>query len=88
MTLPTVPSDRDIRTRSTGFRVYFGTSYVTICQIVTSELVRLLSYMVELVRVDLGTRYVTVCVLQEGVGKLSAVFLQPTQNRGLCRTEE
>jgi hypothetical protein len=35
-------------------------------------------------RVDLGTRYVTVCVLQEGVGgKLSAVFLQPIQDRGL-----
>jgi hypothetical protein len=28
-------------------------------------------------------------VLQEGVGgKLSAVFLQPIQNRGLYRTEE
>jgi hypothetical protein len=38
------------------------------CQIVTSELVRLVSYMLELVRVDLGTRYVTVCVLQKGVG--------------------
>jgi hypothetical protein len=40
-------------------------------------------------RVDLGTRYVTVCVLQEGVGgKLSAVFLQPIQDRSLYRTEE
>jgi hypothetical protein len=59
MTLLTVPSDRDVRTRLTGFRV------------------------------DLGTRYVTVCVLQEGVGgKLSAIFLQPIQNRGLYRTEE
>jgi hypothetical protein len=59
MTLRIVPSDRDVRTRLTGFRV------------------------------DLGTRYVTVCVLQEGVGeKLSAVFLQPIQNRGLYRTEE
>jgi hypothetical protein len=40
--------------------------------------------------VYLGTRYVTVCVLQEGVGggKLSAVFLQPIQDRGLYRTEE
>jgi hypothetical protein len=38
------------------------------CQIVTSELVRLVSYMLELVRVDLGTRYVTACVLKEGVG--------------------
>jgi hypothetical protein len=59
MTLRTVPSDRDVETRLTGFRV------------------------------DLGTRYVTVCVLQEGMGgKLSAVFLQPIQNRGLYRTEE
>jgi hypothetical protein len=59
MTLSTLPSDRDVRTRLTGFRV------------------------------DLGTRYVTVCVLQDGVGgKLSAVFLQPIQNRGLYRTEE
>jgi hypothetical protein len=59
MTLRTVPSDRDVRTRLTGFRV------------------------------DLGTCYVTVCVLQEGVGgKLSAVFLQPIQDRGLYRTEE
>jgi hypothetical protein len=39
-----------------------------VCQIVMSELVRLVSYMLVLVRVDLGTRYVTVCVLQEGVG--------------------
>jgi hypothetical protein len=31
MTLPTVPSDRDVRTRSTGFRVDLGTRYVTIC---------------------------------------------------------
>jgi hypothetical protein len=59
MSLRTVPSDRDVRIRLTGFRV------------------------------DLGTRYVTVRVLQEGVrGKLSAVFLQPIQNRGLYRTEE
>jgi hypothetical protein len=59
MTFRTVPSDRDARTRLTGFRV------------------------------DLETRYVTVCVLQERVGgELSAVFLQPIQNRGLYRTEE
>jgi hypothetical protein len=42
--------------------------------------------------VDLGTRYVTDVwcrLLQEGVGgKLSAVFLQPIQDRGLYRTEE
>jgi hypothetical protein len=39
-------------------------------------------------RVDLGTRYVTVCVAGKSGGKLSAVFLQPIQNRGLYRTEE
>jgi hypothetical protein len=59
MTLRTVPSDRDVRTRLAASRV------------------------------DLGTSYVTVCVLQEGVGgKLSAVLLQPIQNRGLYRTEK
>jgi hypothetical protein len=31
MTLRTVPSDRDVRIRSTGFRVDLGTRYVTIC---------------------------------------------------------
>jgi hypothetical protein len=31
MTLRTVPSDRDVRTLSTGFRVDLGTSYVTVC---------------------------------------------------------
>jgi hypothetical protein len=31
ITLRTVPSDRDVRTRSTGFRVDLGTRYVTIC---------------------------------------------------------
>jgi hypothetical protein len=30
MTLQTAKSDRDVRTRSTGFRVDFGTRYVTI----------------------------------------------------------
>jgi hypothetical protein len=43
-------------------------------------------------RVDLGTRYVTLCVVSlvagRSGGKLSAVFLQPIQNRGLYRTEE
>jgi hypothetical protein len=42
--------------------------------------------------VDLGTRYVTVCVVSLVAGrsgeKLSAVFLQPIQDRGLYRTEE
>jgi hypothetical protein len=31
MTLHTVPSDRDVRTRLTRFRVDLGTRYVTIC---------------------------------------------------------
>jgi hypothetical protein len=31
MALRTVPSDRDVRTRSTAFRVDLGTRYVTIC---------------------------------------------------------
>jgi hypothetical protein len=31
MTLRTVPSDRDVRTHSTSFRVNLGTRYVTIC---------------------------------------------------------
>jgi hypothetical protein len=31
MTLRTVPSERDVRTRSTGFRVDLGTRNVTIC---------------------------------------------------------
>jgi hypothetical protein len=29
--LRTVPSDRDVRTRSTAFRVDLGTRYVTMC---------------------------------------------------------
>jgi hypothetical protein len=43
-------------------------------------------------RVDLGTRYVTVRVVSlvagRSGGKLSAVFLQPIQDRGLYLTEE
>jgi hypothetical protein len=43
-------------------------------------------------RIDLGTRYVTVCMVSlvagKSGGKLSAVFLQPIQDRGLYRTEE
>jgi hypothetical protein len=31
MTLRTVPSDRDVRTRSTAFRVNLRTRYVTMC---------------------------------------------------------
>jgi hypothetical protein len=106
MTLRTVPSDRAVRTRLSGFGVDLGTRYVTIC--VVSRLLqegvgealcdeahgarivggggretRLVAS-----RVDLGTRYVTVCVAGRGGGKLSAVFLQPIQNRGLYQTEE
>jgi hypothetical protein len=36
MTLRTVPSDRDVRTRLTGFRVDLGTRYVTICVVCLS----------------------------------------------------
>jgi hypothetical protein len=31
MTLRTEPTDRDVRTRLTGFRVDLGTRYVTVC---------------------------------------------------------
>jgi hypothetical protein len=31
MTLRTVPSDCDVRTRLTGFRIDLGTRYVTVC---------------------------------------------------------
>jgi hypothetical protein len=31
MTLRTAKSDRDVRTRSAGFRVDLGTRYVTVC---------------------------------------------------------
>jgi hypothetical protein len=59
MTLRTVPSDRDVRTRSTGFRVDLRTRYVTVCvlqegvgeafsSIFTTDIN--LSYMSELVR--------------------------------------
>jgi hypothetical protein len=44
------------------------------------------------IRVDLGTRYVTVRVVSlvagRSGGKLSEVFLQLIQDRGLYRTEE
>jgi hypothetical protein len=62
MTLRTVPSVRDVRTRFAASRVVLGTLYVTVCG-------------VSLVAGRSG-------------GKLSAVFLQPIQDRGLYRTEE
>jgi hypothetical protein len=72
MTLRTAPSDRDVRTRSTGFRVDLGTRYVTRRMErrlwagggVGNVRTRLTGF-----RVDLGARYVTVCVSQEGVGE-------------------
>jgi hypothetical protein len=70
----TVPSDRDVRTRSTGFHVDLGTRYVTIClvslfagsQIVMSELVRL---VFALTFEHVIYVYVQCRLLQEGVGK-------------------
>jgi hypothetical protein len=80
MTLRTVPSDRDVRTRSTGFRVDLGTRYVTRRMErglwaggVGNVRTRSTGF-----RVDLGTRYVTACVLQEGVG---GSFQQYVYNR-------
>jgi hypothetical protein len=78
MTLRTVPSDRDVRTRLTAFRVDFGTRYVTIClvslvagsPIVTSELVRLVFALtlehvtcgVACCRKEWGKRYTMRCM--------------------------
>jgi hypothetical protein len=39
-------------------------------------------------RVDLGTLRNRMCVAGRSGGKLSAVFLQPIQDRGLYQTEE
>jgi hypothetical protein len=78
MTLRTVPSDRDVRTPSTAFRVDLGTRYVTICAVG-----RLLQEGVgeALYGEGHGARIVGGC--RETVNrkrKLSAVFLQPIQN--------
>jgi hypothetical protein len=77
MTLRTVPSDRDVRTRSTAFRVDLGTRYVTIC-------------VVSLVAERSGGNRYTMRHMERGLWggretvnrkrKLSAVFLQPIQN--------
>jgi hypothetical protein len=87
MTLRTAPSDRDVRTRLTAFRVDLGTRYVTIC-------------VVPLVAGRSGGKRYTVRCMERGLWggggretmnrkrKLSAVFLQPIQDRGLYRTEE
>jgi hypothetical protein len=87
MTLRTAKSNRDVRTRSTGFRVDLGTRYVTIC-------------LVSLVAGRSGGERYTMRRMERGFWagggresvnrkrKLSAVFLQPIQNRGLYRTEK
>jgi hypothetical protein len=86
MTLRTVPSDRDVRTRSTGLSVDLGTRYVTIC-------------VVSLVAGRSGGKRFRLRCMKRGLWeggretvnrkrKLSAVFLQPIQDRGLYRTEE
>jgi hypothetical protein len=72
------------------FDIYMSKGYFIIvwpcapsCKIVTSELIPLFFFR----NVDLGTRYVTACVVSliagRSWGKLSALFLQPIQNRGL-----
>jgi hypothetical protein len=85
MTLRTVPSDRDVRTRSTAFRIELGTRYVTICVVS-----RLLQEGVGEALYDEahGVRIVGGGGTVNRKRKLSAVFLQPIQNRGLYRTEE
>jgi hypothetical protein len=79
--LRTAKSDRDVRTRSTGFRVDLGTRYVTIC-------------LVSLVAGRSGRKRYTMRRMERGLWagggggretvnrkrKLSAVFLQPIQN--------
>jgi hypothetical protein len=79
MTLRTVPSDRDVRIRSTAFRVDLGTRYVTTCG-------------VSLVAGRSGGKRYTMRRMERGLWggggretvnrkrKLSAVFLQPIQN--------
>jgi hypothetical protein len=79
VTLRTVPSDRDVRTRSTAFRVDLGTRYVTMCGV---SLVAGRSGGEALCDEAHGAR------IWGGGGretvnrkrKLSAVFLQPIQN--------
>jgi hypothetical protein len=85
MTLRTAKSDRDVRTRSTAFRVDLGTRYVTI-------------RVVSLVAGRRGWKRFTMRCMDRGLWggreamnrkrKLSAVFLQPIQDRSLYRTEE
>jgi hypothetical protein len=85
MTLRTAPSDRDVRNRSTAFRVDLGTRYVTIC---VMSLVAGRSGGEALYDEAHGARIVGGRERVNRKGKFSAVFLQPIQNRGLYRTEE
>jgi hypothetical protein len=78
MTLRTVPSDRDVRTRSTVFAVDLGTRYVTIC--VVSRLLqegvgKALYDKVYGARIVGGVRKTV-----NRKRRLSAVFLQLIQN--------
>jgi hypothetical protein len=78
MTLCTVPSDRDVRTRSTVFRVDLGTRYVTICVVsclLQEGVGEALDDEVHGARIVGGGRETV-----NRKRKLSAVFLQPTQN--------
>jgi hypothetical protein len=85
MTLRTAPSDCDVRTRLAAFCVDLGTRYVTIC-------------VVSLVAGRSGGKRYTMKRMERELWgcretvnrkrKLSAVFLQRIQDRGLYRTEE
>jgi hypothetical protein len=77
MTLRTAPSDRDVRTRSAAFRVDLGTRYVTIC-VVSFLAGRSGGKRFRLSRMERGLWGGRETVNRKR--KLSAVFLQPTQN--------
>jgi hypothetical protein len=88
MTLRTAPSDRDVRTRLTAFRVDLGTRYVTICVVL---LVAGRSGGEALFDEAHGKRFCGGGGSRKTVNrkrKLSAIFLQPIQDRGPYRTEE
>jgi hypothetical protein len=79
MSLRTVPSDGDVRTRLTGFCIDLGTRYVTICVVSL------------LLQEGVGRKRFSLRRMERGLWggsretvnrkrKLSAVFLQPIQN--------
>jgi hypothetical protein len=79
MTFCSVPSDRDVRTRSTAFRVDLGTRYVTIClvsRLLQEGVGEALYDEAHGARILWGRGRETV----NRKRKLSAVFLQPIQN--------